>query len=251
MHLCGTWSNCPLQLRYFLDLQAADGAVINCPQVHGKTDLHWFQIAASHFQDGSLLEKLNKVQRSVSNQFFNHLNDCLLDNQEQIRTLSLEKQLDNLKAKYAEPGLLTHPLLPPYKPLQLLAIEADLGIRFPAILRSYLLHISRQQAITNQRSCVGLENVHLDPFSGELSLELPDSNCGPWYGPSLLTLKGFHRGFVSMIYGRDKWESIYHCMMRPAIRDDSIIADWYQQQQSKKDQAIAEAGGREVQSVSI
>ena len=228
-------------------IQAADRADVNRPKEQSaKTEIHWFQIGAFDFRESSLLGNIRGVQ--VSDEwkclFFQQLNNLLLDSQEQIRTLSLEKQLENLKAKYAEPGLLTHPLLPPYKPLQLLAIEADLGIRFPAILRSYLLHISRQQAITNQRSCVGFENVQLDSFSAELSLELANSNRRQWEGKCLLTLKGFHRGFVSMLFAHYKWKSVYHCMMQPAARDEDFVADWYQQLQSKRAHALAGAEDR-------
>ena len=67
------------------------------------------------------------------------------------KVLSLQQQLSNLKAKYAEPGVFEHPLLPPYSLQQVEAIEAERSFRFTPLLRLYLLHISRQQAISYHR----------------------------------------------------------------------------------------------------
>ena len=129
--------------------------------------------------------------------------------------LTLDSQLSNLQEVYKQPNLLTHPLLPPYSLTQVQALEAENGVRFPAILRLYLLNISRQQAITDQRSCFVSERKQSS--GSELYIELNISYAGPnSRAPALLTLKGQHRGFVGI---NDRWNSIYHCLLQPGPED--------------------------------
>ena len=54
-----------------------------------------------------------------------------------------------------------------------------------------------------------------------------------------------------MLFRRYKWESVYHCLMRPAARDEDFVANWYQQLKNKRAQAFAAAKDRQIESVSV
>ena len=134
-----------------------------------------------------------------------------------FRILTLQQQLDLLKHRYANPLLLQQPLLPPYTWLQISAIEAEHNIRFPAILRLYMKQISRQQAISFNRSCflTGYEN-------GWLQFEESSSK---------LRLRGPMRGFICSPEWEEDWlsgtpdwlcwQTVFERLLHPNIYDGS------------------------------
>ena len=117
-----------------------------------------------------------------------------------FKLLTLRQQLALLQARYARPGMLRRPWLPPYTGLQVSAIEAEHNVKFPPILRLYMENISRQQAIACQRTCFlsGYCDGWLD-----LEKDLPDPDSfidddgEPTYEPlTQLRLRGARRGFI-------------------------------------------------------
>ena len=156
---------------------------------------------------------MDLVSHDAASEVFNSTDDLLIDSGQlcdgrlrgsKSRLFTLEQQLELLRIQFDKNRPLEHPLLPPYDWLQLLAIEAENGFRFPPILRMYMLHISRQQAVSSARSCLLTVNSS-GLFQMKFILESPGKHDPPstseyadlWPSSIKLILKGPLAGFVT------------------------------------------------------
>ena len=154
---------------------------------------------------------MDLVSHDAASEAFNTFYDPLIDSgqlcdgklrKSRYLLFTLEQQLELLKIQNEKNRPLEHPLLPPYDWLQILAIEAENGFRFPPILRLYMLHISRQQTMSSARSCLLTVNSS-GLFQMIFNLEASGEDDPPNEDPSSITsikliLKGPLAGFVTM-----------------------------------------------------
>ena len=201
-----------------------DNTAQNNP-LDGKAPVEWYIVSSRPgFWSGDLWYKIAAVNTCArqSQEFLDCLSDLIMTRSALapvFDTLTLHQQLRVLQAKYAQPGVLKHPLLPQYSLTQVQAIEANNGVTFPAILRLYLLNISRQQAITDNRSCL-ISEQDCATGSTELHIEMGDRR-----NPLLVHLSGPLRGFVSRSIGdrngeiRQSCEFLYRRLLQPMPED--------------------------------
>ena len=175
------------------------------------------------------------IANDAASEVFSDVYDPLIDSGQlcdkrlrssQSQLFTLEQQLEILKIQYERNRPPEHPLLPPYDWLQLLAVEAENEFRFPAILRLYMLHISRQQAMSSSRSCLLLANSSglfqmkfKDPGEGRNLFGLSEDEDFSKTSVNLI-LRGPLAGFVTLkVFGLTLTMTLFETLL-DIIRED-------------------------------
>ena len=133
-------------------------------------------------------------------------------------TLPFEQQVRNLFTAFeATDFLRKHPLLPPYTTFEVLAMEVDNKIRFPEILRFYMLHISRETCFELGRSIIAPPYFRGSSHPSKRSwLAFCQAACAG--EEFVIPFSGRGKGFIMLsdegLRSGGQWETLYDCLAR-------------------------------------